>query len=192
MLAAEQATSTIPIIFAVAVDPVGGGLVAIVARPGGNVAGFSLQFSDLAGQRLEFLREVVPTISGWGFWRYQLSRGRFGASRGRGCSQGAWSANRQNGHPACAGYRTRVRHGQSPRSSHLYLCRRTRSHQPDSHQHSRGWSATSNPARQSEYVEAGGLISYGPTFRTHFGAPPTMWTKYCAAQSRPNSRRATD
>ena len=63
VLAAKQATSTIPIVFAVAIDPVGGGLVASLARPGGNVTGLSLQFSDLAGKRLEFLREVVPTIS---------------------------------------------------------------------------------------------------------------------------------
>jgi putative ABC transport system substrate-binding protein len=59
-LAAKRATSVIPIVFAVAVDPVGIGLVASLARPGGNVTGLSLQSTDLAGKRLEFLREVVP------------------------------------------------------------------------------------------------------------------------------------
>ena len=60
--AAKQATSVIPIVFAAAVDPLGTGLVASLARPGGNVTGLSLQFPDLAGKRLELLREVVPGL----------------------------------------------------------------------------------------------------------------------------------
>ena len=60
--AAKRATSTIPIVFAIAVDPLGGGLVANLARPGGNVTGLSLQSPDLAGKRIELLREVVPNI----------------------------------------------------------------------------------------------------------------------------------
>src|SRR5262245_999969 len=62
VLAAKQATSLIPIVFAVAADPVGGGLVASLARPGGNVTGLSTQFTDLAGKRLELLREIVPSL----------------------------------------------------------------------------------------------------------------------------------
>ena len=58
----KQATSGIPIIFAVAGDPVGTGLVASLARPGGNVTGLSVQQTDLAGKRLELLREVVPSL----------------------------------------------------------------------------------------------------------------------------------
>jgi putative tryptophan/tyrosine transport system substrate-binding protein len=53
VLAAKQATSVIPIVFAAAGDPVGTGLVTSLARPGGNVTGLSLQSSDLAGKRLE-------------------------------------------------------------------------------------------------------------------------------------------
>jgi ABC-type uncharacterized transport system substrate-binding protein len=56
----KRATSDIPIIFAIAADPVGSGLVASLARPGGNVTGLSSQAADLGGKRLELLREVVP------------------------------------------------------------------------------------------------------------------------------------
>jgi putative tryptophan/tyrosine transport system substrate-binding protein len=62
-IAATRATSVIPIVFAVANDPVGGGLIPNLARPGGNVTGLSVQFTDLAGKRLELLRELVPGLS---------------------------------------------------------------------------------------------------------------------------------
>ena len=62
VLAARQATSVIPIVFAVANDPLGSGLVASLSRPGGNVTGLSAQQSDLVSKRLELLREVVPGI----------------------------------------------------------------------------------------------------------------------------------
>ena len=63
VLAAMQATSIIPIVFASAGDPVGTGLVASLARPGGNVTGLSVLAVDLASKRLDLLREVV---SGFG------------------------------------------------------------------------------------------------------------------------------
>jgi ABC-type uncharacterized transport system substrate-binding protein len=63
VLAAKQATSVIPIVFATASDPVGTGLVANLARPGGNVTGLSNQTGDLAAKRVELLREVVPRLA---------------------------------------------------------------------------------------------------------------------------------
>src|SRR5438552_8034897 len=62
VLAAKQSTSVIPIVFALATDPVGLGFVASLARPGGNVTGLSSQSTDTAGKRLELLREVVPGL----------------------------------------------------------------------------------------------------------------------------------
>jgi putative ABC transport system substrate-binding protein len=62
VLAAKQATSVIPIVFAAAADPVGAGLVASLARPGGNVTGLSIQNTDSIGKRLELLREVVAGL----------------------------------------------------------------------------------------------------------------------------------
>src|SRR5262245_50663046 len=58
----RRATSVIPIVFAVAIDPVGNGLVASLAKSGGNVTGLSLQAANLAGKRLELLREVLPEL----------------------------------------------------------------------------------------------------------------------------------
>jgi len=62
VLAAKQATSVIPIVFPLATDPLGAGLVASLSRPGGNVTGFSLQAPDIAGKRLGLLREVLPNL----------------------------------------------------------------------------------------------------------------------------------
>jgi putative tryptophan/tyrosine transport system substrate-binding protein len=58
----RQATAVIPIVFAVGIDPVGSGLVASLAQPGGNVTGLSIQANELAGKRLEFARELVPQL----------------------------------------------------------------------------------------------------------------------------------
>src|ERR1700680_3377933 len=61
-VAVKQATSVVPIVFVLAGDPVGSGLVATLARPGGNVTGVTNQATDLAGKRLELLREVLPSL----------------------------------------------------------------------------------------------------------------------------------
>jgi putative tryptophan/tyrosine transport system substrate-binding protein len=61
-IAVKKITSEIPIVFAAAGDPVGTGLVASLAHPGGNVTGLSNEQADLAGYRLELLHEVIPTV----------------------------------------------------------------------------------------------------------------------------------
>ena len=61
-LAAKRATAVIPIVFAGTGDPVGTGLVAHLARPGGNLTGLSTQTTDTVSKRIELLREVVPNL----------------------------------------------------------------------------------------------------------------------------------
>jgi ABC-type uncharacterized transport system substrate-binding protein len=62
VFAAKRATSVIPIVFAAAADPLGTGLVATLARPGGNITGLSVEATDLGGKRMELLRELSPKI----------------------------------------------------------------------------------------------------------------------------------
>jgi putative tryptophan/tyrosine transport system substrate-binding protein len=61
-LAAKQATTAIPIVFPISVDPVGAGLVASLARPGGNLTGLANLASDIAAKRLELMREMIPRL----------------------------------------------------------------------------------------------------------------------------------
>jgi putative ABC transport system substrate-binding protein len=62
-LAAKRATSTIPIVMTAAGDPLGSGLVSSLAHPGGNVTGLSLMVPDIAGKRLQLLKEFLPQVS---------------------------------------------------------------------------------------------------------------------------------
>ena len=60
----KQATSVIPIVFALSNDPLGSGIVTSLSRPGGNATGLSQLATDLAGKRLELLREMLPGLNG--------------------------------------------------------------------------------------------------------------------------------
>jgi putative tryptophan/tyrosine transport system substrate-binding protein len=62
IIAAKRVTSTIPIVFALSNDPVGTGLVASLARPGGNITGLSTQLADVPGKRLQLMQEMVPAL----------------------------------------------------------------------------------------------------------------------------------
>jgi putative ABC transport system substrate-binding protein len=67
--AAKNATSTIPIVLALVVDPVGSGLVVSLQRPGGNITGLSMMTPELAGKRLQLLKEAIPSLTRVGVLR---------------------------------------------------------------------------------------------------------------------------
>src|SRR5262249_553138 len=120
-LAAKQVTSVIPIV-CTAADRVGRGLVASLARPGGNVTGLSVQAPDLAGKRLELLREVVPGLRRLGILtNVDYPAAVLGRSSGRGAH--ARSRGRHARNPKCAEYHTRLRDAQGRRGCALCLCR---------------------------------------------------------------------
>ncbi len=76
ILAAKKASPTMPIVFGVASDPVGDGLVSSLARPGGNITGLSLMSPDLDGKRLELLKEAFPKVARVAFlWQPGSVRG---------------------------------------------------------------------------------------------------------------------
>jgi putative ABC transport system substrate-binding protein len=62
-LAAKQATSTIPIVMAAVSDPVAAGIVASLARPGGNLTGLSVFFAEICAKRVELIKEAIPTLT---------------------------------------------------------------------------------------------------------------------------------
>ena len=116
----KRATASIPIVLAVANDPVGIGLVASLSRPGGNVTGLSLQATDAVGKRLELLREVVPGLRRLAI----LFDAGYPASRaGNGRSSGWRSKRRPRGRgswdPAPRGYCALVRFSERPRGCTL-------------------------------------------------------------------------
>jgi putative tryptophan/tyrosine transport system substrate-binding protein len=61
--AAQQVTKTTPIVMSVVIDPLGSGLVASLARPGGNVTGITVMASDIVGKQFELLKQAVPAVS---------------------------------------------------------------------------------------------------------------------------------
>jgi len=63
VLPAREATNAVPVVFVAALDPAATGVVTSLARPGGNVTGLTAVFADLTGKRLEFLKEMLPTLT---------------------------------------------------------------------------------------------------------------------------------
>jgi putative ABC transport system substrate-binding protein len=167
--ALKQATSTIPIVFAIARDPVGEGLVAGLARPGGNVTGLSLQITELAGKRLELLREMVPALRRLAILAHVddpaavLEKSEVeAAARLLGFAVVGLDVHRvQDIQPA-------VRSGQGMADA-LYVCSG-----PVMNSNRAGIYEMANAARLPAasglkvHVEAGGLMSYGPDYADLF------------------------
>ena len=146
--AAKQATSVIPIVFAAAGDPVGSGLVASLARPGGNVTGLSLQFTDLTNKRLELLREVLPHLS------------RLGILANAGSPSALLEMHEAEATARTLGIEVvtpdvqriediaaRLRSVQRPRGCRFCYFRSTRKHRPGSHQHTDARRANADDGR---------------------------------------------
>ena len=96
VLAARNATSAIPIVFAAVGDPVRAGLVSSLARPGGNITGLSILETELFGKRLELLKETFPKIARVADFRDATSQGtgsaeRQAAAQHLGCNFNPWT-----------------------------------------------------------------------------------------------------
>jgi putative tryptophan/tyrosine transport system substrate-binding protein len=162
---AQQVTSVIPIVFAVAGDPVGTGLVETLARPGGNVTGLSAQGTDTTGKRLELLREVVPRLQrlavlahvGSSYAALEI-REVAALARSLGLDATALEIrSAQDIAPAVAAVKGRVQALYVVTDTFAYV-QRIRIHTLT--------LAAQLPTMHGfrEYVEAGGLMSYGASF----------------------------
>jgi ABC-type uncharacterized transport system substrate-binding protein len=165
VIAAKQATSVIPIVFALVGDPVGAGLVASLARPGANVTGLSLLTTGTATKRIELLREVVSSLrrlailANVGNPAGRLEMGELQAAAGTLGLEVVTSEIRRVDDIAPA------IEALKGRADALYVAG-----DPLLNAHRIGINTLAMCARlptmyiQREFVEAGGLISYGPNF----------------------------
>jgi putative tryptophan/tyrosine transport system substrate-binding protein len=168
-LAAKQATSVIPIVFPVSGDPIGSGLVASLARPGGNITGLSIQQTDLNGKRLELMREVLPDLRRLAIMAnvdapiaVQDMREVQTAARTLGFEVATFEIRRAE--DIAPGFE-----GLNGRADALYVCG-----DPLMDTHRVRINMLALAARLPtmhgvrEYVEAGGLMSYGASFTSLF------------------------
>jgi putative tryptophan/tyrosine transport system substrate-binding protein len=169
VIAAKQATSVIPIVFAVAGDPVNAGLVASLARPGGNVTGLSVQQYDLAGKRLELLREAVPGLRRLAIMANVSNPGPVlemgeveAAARALGLEATTFKIRRAE--DIAPGF-------DALRAEALYVCTDPLIITNRARIHTLAMGARLATIYNSrEYVETGGLMSYGPNF-------PDQWRR---------------
>jgi len=168
-LAAKKATSVIPIVFPVSGDPLGAGLVASLARPGGNITGLSIQQTDLNGKRLELMREVLPGLRRLAIMAnvdapiaVQDMREVQTAARTLGFEVATFEIRRAE--DIAPGFES-----LNGRADALYVCG-----DPLMDTHRVRINMLALAARLPtmhgvrEYVEAGGLMSYGPSFTSLF------------------------
>jgi putative tryptophan/tyrosine transport system substrate-binding protein len=167
--AAMRATSAIPIVFAIASDPVGNGFVASLARPGGNVTGLSQQTTDLVGKRVEMLREVAPglrrlaILANVGYPGSELEMGEVqAAARTLGVEAVTLEIRRaEDIAPAFEGI--------SGRADALYVCT-----EPLVSTNRIRINTLALAARlptmysQRDYVQTGGMISYGASYTQQY------------------------
>jgi putative ABC transport system substrate-binding protein len=165
ILAAKKASATIPIVFAGAGDPVGTGLVSSLARPGGNITGLSTMTPDLDGKRLELLKEAFPKVARVAFlwqpgWRGNLALTDMEAAakalgvkllslevRSLDDFDSAFARAKRDGAQALVTFPTALLNTQQPQVLDFAAKNRLPAMYPT-----------------SEFVEAGGLMSYAPSY----------------------------
>ena len=159
----------IPIVFAVGIDPVGSGLVASLAQPGGNVTGLSIQANELAGKRLEFARELVPRLHRLAI---MFNVGNAQPVLEMGETQAAarmlGSRSRATRDPAARGYRERLSGAQNPSGRTLCCGRSAHGCQPHKHPHVCTGARLPTIFSTRDFVKAGALMSYGPSYTERF------------------------
>ena len=167
VLAAKQATSNIPIVFAAAVDPLGSKLVASLARPGGNITGLSLQQTDAAGKRLELLREVVPGVDQLAIMANAADPGpllemREVQTMARALGLGVMAIEIRRAEDIAPAFE-----GLKGRSAALYVCGDPLTNANRARINTMALGARL-PTVLSFGIEGGGLISYGVNFQDLF------------------------
>jgi putative ABC transport system substrate-binding protein len=169
VIAARQATAVVPIVFAGVADPVGTGLVTSLARPGSNVTGLSNQLVDLVGKRIEMLREILPGLrtlaimANVGNPASMLEMGEVSSmARTLGLEAATFEIRRaEDIAPAFDALKGRA--------GALYVCV-----DPFLNTNRVRINTLAQGARLPtmygvrEYVEAGGLVSYGPSILNHY------------------------
>jgi len=166
ILAAKKASATIPIVFGNAADPVGEGLVSSLAQPGGNITGLSTMAPDLDGKRLELLKEAFPKVARVAFlWEPGTPRGNLpltdmeAAAKALGVKllslevrslddfEGAFARAKRDGAQALITFPTALINTQQRQVLDFAAKNRLPAMYPT-----------------SEFVEAGGLMSYAPNY----------------------------
>jgi putative tryptophan/tyrosine transport system substrate-binding protein len=170
ILAAQKAGPTIPIVFGAAPDPVGTGIVSSLARPGGNITGLSQMSPDLDGKRLELLKEAFPKVARVAFlWQSSTSRGKLALTemeaaakalglklqslevRGLDDFENAFARAKRDGAQALISTTGPLINTQQRQVLDFAATNRLPAMYPT-----------------SEFVEAGGLMSYGPSYTDLF------------------------
>ena len=161
--AAKEATATIPIVMTQDTDPVGNGFVASLARPGGNITGLSTLAPELSGKRLELLKEIVPKLSRVAVFGTSTNPGNAQALKEMELAAGAFGVKLQ--YLDVLGPKdieTAFRAASKGRADAvLMLAGPVAQFSPNTDCRTRGKEPAPGDIPQAEFVEAGGLMSYG-------------------------------
>ena len=169
VVAVKQATTRIPVVFAAHADPIGAGVVESLARPGGNITGISVQQTDIAGKRLELLRAIVPNLGRLAFMTNVGAPGAVPerrevevAARMLGLEVIASEVRQAKDiAPAIEALKSRVD------ALYVYTDPLMATHRTRLNILAQG-ARLATIYGNREYVDAGGLMSYGPNYANQF------------------------